>query len=287
MTTSAGIVNRTPVCVSAILGLDRDLTGPCQWNRFFYKSPLIAHRLTLLRNMIGGGSLVIVVVGERGSGKTTLMNQFIADAGNQWRVGRIKLKTRNKESDKQWRYLDNRMVLLSKKNSPASVIIDDAHKLSASELKLLLNYAVAGEGHCRIQSIVLLAESQIRERFAQMAGWLPPKCVIDKIFMTPLSEKQTAAYIRHRLMAAGILRSNPFSEDQIRKIYEQSGGLPGCVNDEAFLLLQKMSARRQGFKKSMLMGLVRHGMDIRGRLKGWMKLPLFLKNLTYASVRRG
>jgi DamX protein len=286
VTTSADISNRTRVPVPAILGLDRDPPGPNKWNRFFYKSPLIAQRLALLKNMVGGSSLVVVVVGERGSGKTTLMNQFVTDAGHHWRVGRIKLKARRKVPARLWRNLNNRMVFLSRKSGPPSVIIDDAHQLSAAELQLLLQYAVSGEGQRRLQSIVLLAEPQMRNRFAEMARWLPPKSVIDKIHMTPLTEKQTAAYLQHRLKAAGILRSNPFSEDQIRKIHQQSGGLPGWINGQAFLLLKKISSRQQGFKKSMLMGFVGWGMHFQCQLKGWAKFPWILKNMAYASARR-
>ena len=286
MKTSAGNTKKSLVPVPAVLGFDREPLVPNQLNRFFYKSPLIAQRLALLNNMVGGSSLVIVVVGERGSGKTTLMNQFITDAGNPWRIARIKLKSRRKVPARLWRNLNNRMVFLSKKKGPPSVIIDDAHQLSSAELKLLLQYAVTDEGERRIQSIVLLAEPRMRERFAEMARWLPPKTVIDKIFMTPLTEKQTAAYLQHRLKAAGFLRSNTFSEGQIRRIYEQSGGLPGWINGEAFLLLKKISKHQQGFKKSMMMGLVRWGMHVQCRLKGMLKVPLLIRNLAFVSVRR-
>jgi type II secretory pathway predicted ATPase ExeA len=286
MTISADIHNPTRVPVPAILGLDRDPPGPKKWNRFFYRSPLIAQRLALLKNMVGSSSLVVVVVGERGSGKTTLMNQFITDAGNHWQIGRIKLKARRKVPAKQWRNLNNRMVFLSRKSGPPSVIIDDAHQLSTAELQLLLQYAVSGEGQRRIQSIVLLAEPQMRDRFAEMARWLPPKSLIDKIYMTPLTEKQTAAYLQHRLKAAGILRNNPFSEDQIRKIHKQSRGLPGWINGQAFLLLKKIGNRQQGFKKSILMGFVGWGMHLQCQLKGWTKFPWILKNMAFASVRR-
>lgn len=271
---TAAVANRSRVTVPSILGLDQNPPGPNRLNRFFYKSPLIAQRLALLKNMVGGSSLVIAVVGERGSGKTTLMNQFITDTGRHWRVGRIKLRARREASAGSWHNLNNRMVFLSTKAGPPSVIIDDAHQLSKAEMKLLLQYAVTGEGVRRIQSIVLLCEPQIRECFAEMTRWLPPKSVIDKIHMTPLTEKQTAAYIQHRLKAAGILRNNPFTEDQIRKIHRQSGGLPGWINGEAFVLLRKIGKRRQGFKRSLLMGLVKWGMHIQCGLRGWAKFPL-------------
>jgi hypothetical protein len=266
----AGIIKRTRVPVPAILGLDLKPPGLNQWNRFFYRSPLITQRLALLNNIVGGSSLVIVVIGERGSGKTTLMNRFITETGYRWRVGRIKLKS-SRRVPAIWRDLSNRMVLLTKPDRPPSVIIDDAHQLSPDELKLLLQYAVNPDGHRRIQSIVLLAEPQMRERLAEMTRWLPPKSVIDKIHMTPLTEKQTAAYLQHRLRAAGYLRGNPFSKAHIRKIHEQSGGLPGWINGEAYLLLKKISQHQKGFKKSLLMASVRWGMDLKGRLRGWSR----------------
>jgi AAA+ ATPase superfamily predicted ATPase len=262
----AGIIKRTRVPVPAILGLDLKPPGLYQWNRFFYRSPLIAQRLALL-NSIVGSSLLIMVIGERGSGKTTLMNRFITETGFRWRVGRIKLKSRRKLPE-TWHNLSSRMVLLSKKDVAPSVIIDDAHQLSPAELKLLLRYAVGVDGRRRFQSIVLLAEPQMRGRFAEIARWLPAKSVIEKIHMAPLTENQTAAYLQHRLRAAGYLKSNPFSQGHIRKIYEQSGGLPGWINGEAYLLLKKISRRRKGFKKSILMAAVRWGMDFRCRLKG-------------------
>jgi type II secretory pathway predicted ATPase ExeA len=264
----ARIIKRSRVPVPAILGLDLKPPGLAQWNRFFYKSPLITQRLALLKNIVGSRSLLIVIIGERGSGKTTLLNRFITEAGFRWRVGRIKLKSRRK-LPATWINLSNRMVLLTRQDDAPSVIVDDAHQLSPAELKLLLQYAVNPVGRRRIQSIVLLAEPQMRERFAEITRWLPAKSVIEKIHMTPLTENQTAAYLQHRLRAAGYLRNNPFSQAHIRKIHEQSGGLPGWINGEAYLLLKKISRRRKGFKKSILMAAVRWGIDFRCRLKGW------------------
>jgi predicted AAA+ superfamily ATPase len=272
VTICDGIIKRTRVPVPAILGLDLKPPGLNQWNRFFYKSPLITQRLALLNNIVGGSSLLVVVLGERGSGKTTLMNRFITEAGFRWRAGRIKFRS-SRKLPAAWRNLDNRMVLLARQNQPPSVIIDDAHQLSPDELKLILQYAVTADGRRRIQSIVLLAESCMRERMAEMTRWLPPKSVIEKIHMTPLTEKQTAAYLQHRLRAAGYLRGNPFSHAHVRKIYVQSGGLPGWINGEAYLLLKSISRHHKGFKKSIIMGLVRWSMDLQCRLKGWSRAP--------------
>lgn len=174
MTIRHGSNKRTRVPVPAILGLDLKPPGLNQWNRFFYTSPLIGQRLLLLNNIIGGvRSSIIVMMGERGSGKTTLMNRFITEAGFQCRAGRIKVRS-DRKLPATWRNLENRMVLLTQPNHPPSVIIDDAHRLSLAELKLILQYAVNAEGRRGFQNIVLLAEPSMRERVAQMTRWLPP-----------------------------------------------------------------------------------------------------------------
>jgi type II secretory pathway predicted ATPase ExeA len=278
VTMGDGIIKRSRVPVPAILGLDLKPPGLNQWNRFFYKSPMIAQRLSLLNNIVGTrNGAIIVVIGERGSGKTTLMNRFITEADFRWRVGRIKFRS-GRKLPATWRSLGNRMVLLTRKDQPPSVIIDDAHQLSTAELRLVLQCTVNADGRRKIKSIVLLAEPAMRGRFAEIMRWLPPGSVIEKIHMTPLTERQTAAYLQHRLRAAGYLRDNPFTPAHVRKIHEQSGGLPGWINGEAFLLLKKIGRHRNGFRKSILMGWVRRGMEFQNRARGWSKALRLLRH---------
>ena len=235
------LAKRSHVPLPALLGLETEDHGRQRsLNRYFFASPLTTQRLAILNNMVGGSSLVIVVIGERGSGKTTLMNRFLYDAGNRWQAGRIRLKRRKKCRLDPWRNLNNRMVYLSRNDTPPSVIVDDAHQLSPSELRLLLQSAFAPDGRRKLQSIVLFAEPEMRRRFAEIAQWLPPKTVIEKIFVAALTEKQTKAYLEHRMKVAGFLKRLPFSADQIRAIHQASRGLPGWINGEAFMQLKRI-----------------------------------------------
>lgn len=228
----------------AMLGLDCKSVKPMQRNKFFFASPLTSQRLIVLKQMVGGRSPVILVIGERGSGKTTLMNQFISDARNRWSVCRIRLKPKKASPKEPCQNLNNRLVFLTKKDSPPSVIIDDAHQLSGLELQLLMQSSFSSESTRKFQSIVLFAEPQMRNRLAEIAGWLPPKSVIDKIYMAPLTEKQTAAYLEHRVKVAGYCEKDLFSSDQIRTIHALSGGLPGWINGEAYMLLKRMKKHK-------------------------------------------
>lgn len=281
MPTKADSIQRPTVPLPAILGLDRIGETTTGGDTFFFKSPLLHQRLSLLRQMVGSHSMLIVVIGERGSGKTTLMRKFISMTGHTWQACRFKLKSRRSNSKRLWRNLNNRSVYRSVDESPPSLIIDDAHQLTPSELKKLLRSAFSRPERRKFQSIVLFAEPAMRERFADIARWLPAKSVIDKIFMTPLSEKQTADYLNHRLKAAGLVRPSPFSTDQVHTIHSRSGGLPGRINGEAFLQLQAMSRNQRGFKRSMLAKLFKWQEVIKWKTGRVVNLPVFSKGFSF------
>lgn len=280
MPTKMYSTTRQNVPLPAILGLDRIESVSNGNDAFFFKSPLINQRLSILNQMVGSHSLLIVVIGERGSGKTTLMREFITMAGHQWRACRIKLKSRHSLPKRLWLNLDNRAAFRTINESPPSLIIDDAHQLSSSELKKLLRSAFSRPERRKFQSIVLFAEPEMRERFAEISRWLPPKSVIDKIFMTPLNEKQTADYLKHRLRAAGLISPNPFTSDQIRKIHSRSGGLPGRINGEAFLILRSMNQGQDGFKRSLLAKLFKWQEVIKWKAGRAISLPVFSKGFS-------
>jgi type II secretory pathway predicted ATPase ExeA len=252
MPTKAQTIQKQAVSLPAIFGLDRLGPPPNGSRSFFFRSPLIQQRLSILNQMVGSRSMLMVVVGERGSGKTTLMHEFISMAGHRWQACRFKLKSRKDDAQRLWQNLNNRDVYRTVGENPPSLIIDDAHQLSPSELKKLLRSAFSNPEQRKFQSLVLFSEPGIRERFADISRWLPPKSVIDKIYMTPLNEKQTADYLKHRLRASGLVLQNPFTADQIRHIHRRSGGLPGRINGEAFLLLKALSQSQHRFKRSML-----------------------------------
>ncbi len=272
MPATPPLFNPTATPLRAMLGLNQGNTTPNAQDKFFFASPLLSQRLAILENMVSGRASVVTVVGERGSGKTTLMHRYIAGAGRRWHSGRIRLKTKSRRPFQAWRNLNNRMVFFSENNSRPSVIIDDAHQLSPQEIKTLLRWAFPSTGAHKLQSIVLLAEPRLRERYADMARWLPPQSVIDKIHMTPLTESQTADYLQHRIRTAGFSKL-PFSKDEIRTIYQLSSGLPGWINGEAYMLLKKMKRRLPCASK-----LQRWTMRFSAKIKCFNKWTLLFKH---------
>jgi type II secretory pathway predicted ATPase ExeA len=244
------------ISLPALMGLDNNAPVQPKRDKFFYASPLIAQRLVMLNHFVNSNNHIVLVIGERGSGKTTLLNRFVADSFNPWQACRVRLKPNGKAASGTWRNLDNRLVFLSKKDSLPWVIIDDVHQLSQGELELLLTLTYSQNGQRRIQGLVLFAESQMRDRIAEIGRQLPPKTTVDKIFMTPFTENQTGQYLVQRFKAAGILEKIPFSKSQIHSIFEESGGLPGSINDSAFILLKKIYQGKSPLKQPILTRLL-------------------------------
>ncbi len=258
-----------------MLGLDQQPARPMQRDKFFFASPLISQRLAVLHRLMSSLSPIIVIIGERGSGKTTFMNRLIDNSQKPWKVCRIRLKPKGDAQMAQCQNLNNRLVFLTKKEGPPSVIIDDAHQLNRHELQILIQASFSGDRNRsnKFQNIVLFAEPQIRKRLAEIAEWLPPNSVIEKIHITPLTEEQTADYLRHRIKMAGLSERDLFSIDQIRLIYKQSGGLPGWINQKACMLLQHRA------KQQLVPMTVRQKMNLehlKDNLRG--RLPRIFKS---------
>ena len=70
-------------------GLTRAPFAPTPDNDFFCADSSLAQRLDMLQHLTVFGKQILLLVGERGIGKTTLLNQHLLRAGPNWRVCRI------------------------------------------------------------------------------------------------------------------------------------------------------------------------------------------------------
>jgi hypothetical protein len=63
--------------------------------------------------------------------------------------------------------------------------------------------------------------------------------------MPPLSQRETAAYLRHRLAVAGFDGTSPFAAARIRAIHRTSGGLPGRIGSQAHEFLKRNFSEKE------------------------------------------
>lgn len=203
--------------------------------------------LSLLEYGLVNGSAFIVVTGEPGTGKTTLLNRLLDQSRRQWTIGMLEnthgglgglmpwitasfgLETKGKNAVELFhefaRFLEGehtagRRVLL---------ILDEAQNVGSpmlEELRLLSNL---NDGRRRSLQILLSGQPALRdllkgpgmEQFAQR--------IAVEYALEPLAEEEAVAYIGHRVRVAGGLRPL-FSTLACRKIFALAGGVPRLMN---------------------------------------------------------
>ncbi len=202
------------------------------WNQFF-QTPLLSQQLKALLQLVGADKFLGIVIGEKGSGKTTLMRRLMVLDPSPWCKARLAFKFERGTSGRL-AGLDRRQVALAKDESrlPA-ILFDDAQRLSWPELKFLVRCIWPRKGHGRLRGIVFFATPDIRPSSVRMMDLAPTNAFVRQINLNPLTEEQTASYLRHRLSSSEATRPLNLSRRRIKRIYRLSGGLPGLIEKAA------------------------------------------------------
>ncbi len=109
------------------------------------------------------------------------------------------------------------------------VVIDEAQNLSPDALeqvRLLTNLETAKH---KLLQMVLLGQPELRQLLQRQNLRQLAQRITARYHLTPLSEKETVAYVRHRMQVAGA-QHNPFNRSAMRALYQRSSGIPRLIN---------------------------------------------------------
>ena len=192
----------------------------------------------------------IVITGEIGAGKTTLVrnlfaklssNQVIAahlvstqlDADDMLRMVAAAFGIPTKQIDKSELLLKLEAFLVSvaQQGKRCLLVVDEAQNLTqraVEELRMLSNFQL--ETHALLQSF-LIGQPEFRNTLHGPAMEQLRQRVIAACHIGPLGEEETSGYIRHRLGCVGWKENSPsFSMGALEAIYQASGGIPRRIN---------------------------------------------------------
>jgi general secretion pathway protein A len=191
----------------------------------------------------------IVITGEVGAGKTTLVrsllskldpDKFIAahlvstqlDADNALRLvaAVFGVPTSAETKADLLVALEAFLVNVYRSGKRCLLVVDEAQNLSmqaVEELRMLSNFQL--NTHALLQSF-LVGQPEFRYTLQSPQLTQLRQRVIAACHIGPMDAKETQAYIEHRLTHCGWTNSPRFTPDAFPAIYEGSGGIPRRIN---------------------------------------------------------
>jgi putative secretion ATPase (PEP-CTERM system associated) len=215
---------------------------------FLYLSKHHARAKAYMESTIWFTDGFVVITGEIGSGKTTLIETFLRELEkdvvvaqvNQTQVSATEflqavlvqfgfspfkmkkaevLSTLNSFLIEQ--YANNRKVLL---------IVDEAQNLSnkvLEEIRLLSGVETTKE---KVLRIILAGQPELNDKLSSPELVQLAQRIRLRFHLTPLSRADTRAYIQHRLEVSGSQGRQIFDEECFAPIFTYTGGIPRLIN---------------------------------------------------------
>ena len=214
--------------------------------RFYYSTP--AHDTALAELMYGIETRrgLLVLTGEAGTGKTSILNQILDWLRHRGRstafifhtrvepIGLLRLiladfglPCESKSKSDLIRTLHHWLLQRHAVNDVPVLILDEAQALppqTLDEIRLILN-AETSVG--KLLQIILSGQPELEEKLRLRA--LRQRIMFHSR-LSALTEKQTAAYIARRLAVAGCADTSAFPQEVVQSIYAISQGIPRVVN---------------------------------------------------------
>lgn len=129
------------------------------------------------------------------------------------------------------------------------LLIDEAQLLSAEvleQIRLLTNLETASQ---KLLQIVLVGQPELNDLLAQPRLRQLSQRITARFHLKPLSERETALYIRHRLRVAGKKDAHIlFPQKIVQRIHQFSNGVPRLIN----ILCERLLIGAYGHNKQQI-----------------------------------
>ena len=216
---------------------------------FFYGSRGHRRAMAYLEYGLHQSEGFIVITGEIGAGKTTIVRSLLEhldpervvaanivstqiDAADVLRMVAAAFGVPSRNLDKAGLLLaiETYLVSVTAAGKRALLIVDEAQNLSAAaveELRMLSNFQL--EDHALLQSF-LVGQPEFRDMMQRVEMQQLSQRVIASYHLGPLDAQETRGYIEHRLKHVGWADDPRFEPGAFTAIYGYTGGIPRNIN---------------------------------------------------------
>lgn len=218
-----------------------------------------AHRegLATLVYGINSGKGFVMLTGEVGLGKTTLLHALLSQLDSstcsafifnprlepldffQMLFAELGIEEPCKSKSDYLLKLNDFLIERLERNESTVLIVDEAQNLSAElleEIRLLSNLETSTS---KLIQILLVGQPELNEMLARPELRQLRQRIALRHRLRPFNERETSDYIEERLRVAGYAGKSIFKRKAIRDIYAVTGGTPRLINvvcDGALLL---------------------------------------------------
>ena len=204
--------------------------------------------LTHLEYAVQANKGFVVITGEVGAGKTTLMNlllqripqEVVTAVLSQTQLlplellqqvcNEFEIRTAAPGKAEKLEALQEFLLAQYQAGKRPVLLIDEAQNLPVAtleELRMLSNLTTDKE---HLVQMILLGQPNLKDKLQRKGLEQFAQRVTVHYHLRSLGREETAAYIRHRLHVAGADNPELFTPQAMDRIFEASGGVPRLIN---------------------------------------------------------
>jgi general secretion pathway protein A len=216
--------------------------------RFFFNSRNHSRALSYLTYGLHQGEGFIVITGEIGAGKTTIVEHLLSTMDDERYVASRVVTTQlgandllrmvaaafgvagDGEKAAVLKRLEEHFQAVRRQGRRALLVVDEVQNLpidSLEELRMLSNYE--SDGAPLLQSF-LVGQPQFRRTLASESLEQLRQRVIATYHLGPMSAEESRLYIEHRLKLVNWRNDPELTADAFRRIQESAQGIPRKIN---------------------------------------------------------
>lgn len=252
--------------------------------KFLYLTPRHREALSTLHYTLAAGKSITVLIGEAGTGKTTLLRAALeSEHGRRvrWfylnnpvltredfiRTLAVRFQLGPGAADSKAVFLDalERALIERRAQGQTTVlVVDEAQSLGRDlleEIRLLANIETSSE---KLLVVILAGQPEFADRLNEPGLRQLKQRVALRCEIAPFELAETAAYIGSRIVTAGGVSSRLFTREAVEAIHAHSHGIPRTINvlcDNA--LLGGLAAGRSMVDRQIVLDVARD-FDLRG-----------------------
>jgi general secretion pathway protein A len=216
--------------------------------KYLFRTESLLEVFANLQYGIENGKGLVVVTGEVGTGKTTILRSMLQSLDRSvlaayifnpllatqeffdLLAGEFRLRPQASKSA-MLRLLGYMLMSRQAQGLRTVLVVDEAHLLPPNlleEIRLLSNFETNRE---KLLQVILCGQPELHDVLAQPELRQLKQRVSLKCSIKQLTPAETASYIRWRLRIAGAVDESLFDPAATQMVYQFSGGIPRVINN--------------------------------------------------------